>query len=76
MWGEFCEEYSPNAERIRELKEMDSKTLDTIYEKLDNQLNFLKDHRKESKCIDGMELACQIIFGLIADKKYYKEDKE
>jgi hypothetical protein len=74
MWNEVCEEYSPSAEKIRELKEIDSKTLDIIYEKLDDQLEFLKKNRKDNKCIDGMELACQIVFDLIADKKYYKED--
>lgn len=52
-----------------ELQIMDLDTLKLILITLDNKLNLLKDKKPKSKSIEGMELACQIVLGLIADKE-------
>lgn len=43
MWGEFCNAYAPTGEEY-----MDLYTLEKLYSKLDNQLEYLKENKSES----------------------------
>lgn len=63
-----CEKNEINIKRKNEIDEMDFKTLNLLYESLDNKLNKIKEKYPKSKSIVGMEITLQLIFDIIADK--------